>query len=83
MKKEEDNKITNLALLIKVGSLKANNVINMDIVKPMPPKKPAPIMDFQLRSSGSLHIPKETAAKLNRKIPKGLPTIKPKAMPML
>lgn len=75
--------MTNLAWLIMVVSLKANKVMNMDIVKPIPPKKPAPMMDFQLRSAGSLQIPKETAAKLNKKIPRGLPTIKPRDMPML
>ena len=44
-------------------SSKANNVMNMDMVNPMPPKKPTPTIDFQFKSLGSLQIPKVTAKK--------------------
>ena len=64
-------------------SSKANNVMNMDMVNPMPPKNPIPIIDFQFKSCGSLQIPHVTAKKLNRTIPRGLPIINPKEMPKL
>ena len=64
-------------------SSKANNVMNMDMVNPMPPKKPTPIIDFQFKSCGSLQTPKVTAKKLNRTIPMGLPIISPKEIPKL
>ena len=56
----EEIRITNLALLIIASSSKANKVIKIDIVKPIPAKKPTPIIDFQFRSTGNLHRPKAT-----------------------
>lgn len=64
-------------------SSKANNVIKIDMVKPMPPKNPTPIIDFQFKSSGSLQIPKLTAKKLIRTIPIGFPITNPKEIPKL
>ena len=46
----------------------AKRVINMDMVKPMPPKKPTPNIDFQFSSFGSLHSPAFTAKKANKNI---------------
>ena len=43
----------NLALLIITVSVNANNVMNIDIVNPMPPKIPAPKICFQFKSEGS------------------------------
>ena len=57
--------------------------MKIDIVKPMPAKSPTPKILFQLRSVGSLQSPKVTTKSVNRKIPNGLPTISPTAIPKL
>ena len=49
----------------------------------MPAKSPTPKIDFQFRSVGSLQSPNETAKNVKRKIPNGLPTINPSAIPIL
>ena len=79
----EERSITNFTLLIIVSLSKASKVIKIDIVKPMPPKRPALKINFQLRSLGSLQRPNETAKKLKKKIPRGLPIISPRAIPKL
>lgn len=79
----EESRMMNFALLIIVASSKANKVTKIDIVKPIPPKKPTPIIDFQFKSPGSWQIPNFTAKKLRAKIPRGFPTMSPKAIPML
>jgi hypothetical protein len=66
-----------------VSLSKARRVIKIDIVNPIPPKKPTPKIDFQFRSPGSLQSPNVTAKNVNRKIPNGLPTISPTAIPKL
>ena len=66
-----------------VESSKANKVTKIDIVKPIPPKNPTPIIDFQFKSLGSSQIPDFTAKKLRVKIPRGFPTMSPNAIPML
>ena len=68
----------NLELLIIILSSKASNVINIDIVKPIPPKKPAPIIIFQFKSLGNLARPNLIVKKDIKTIPNGLPKIKPK-----
>ena len=73
----------NFALLIIAASSKANKVTKIDIVKPIPPKKPTPNKDFQFKSLGSLQIPDFIAKKLSVNIPRGFPTISPNAIPML
>ena len=80
---KEESRMMNFALLITVTSSKAKRVTKMDIVKPIPPKNPTPNMDFQCKSRGSLQIPNFTANKLSVKIPIGLPTMSPNAIPML
>ena len=80
---KEESRMMNFALLITVTSSKAKRVTKMDIVKPIPPKKPTPITDFQFRPSGSLQMPKLTATKVRTNIPKGFPTTKPRAIPRL
>ena len=65
----DEIKITNFALLIIVSLSKARSVIKIDIVNPMPPKKPTPKIDFQFMSSGSLQSPNVTAKNVNRKMP--------------
>ena len=79
----EESRIINLALFITVSFSKANKVIKIDIVKPIPPKKPTPNTDFQLISLGNLQIPILTAIKVNKNIPIGFPIIRPSAIPKL
>ena len=80
---KEESRITNLALLMILWLSKAKRVMKIDMVKPMPPKKPTAINDFQLILEGSLQMPNVTAKKVNKKMPNGLPTISPSAMPIL
>jgi len=62
--------------------LKANRVIKIDIVNPIPPNIPAPNMFFHFKSLGNLLMPKLTARKENSKIPSGFPTTRPKIIPI-
>ena len=80
---KEESRMMNFALLITVTSSKAKRVTKIDIVKPIPPKKPTANMDFHCKSRGSLQIPNFTANKLSVKIPIGFPTIRPTAIPRL
>ena len=75
--------MTSLALLIIASLLNASKVINMDMVKPIPPKKPTPNIEVQVRSFGSLQNLNVTAKNVNKKMPNGLPTMSPSAMPVL
>lgn len=77
----DETRIINFELLIIVSLSNASNVINIDIVKPMPANRPTPNIDFQLRSFGSLQTPKVTANDEIKKIPKGFPTISPSDIP--
>jgi len=54
---KDESKITNFALSIIVDESKASKVMNIDIVKPIPAKKPTPMIAFQFSSSGSLQRP--------------------------
>lgn len=55
----------------------------MDIVKPMPARKPIPKTCFHFKPEGNAQMPMETATKLNKKTPKGLPIINPAKIPIL
>ena len=79
----EEIKIINFELFIIVSLSKASKVTKIDIVKPIPAKSPTPKIDFQFKSDGSLQSPKVTAKSAKIKIPKGLPTIRPSAIPKL
>ena len=57
--------------------------MKIDMVKPMPPRSPAPKICVQFRSEGSLEIPSKTAMKTNNVIPSGLPMTKPVNTPRL
>lgn len=81
--KSEEISMTNLELFMMVSFSKANKVTKIDMVKPIPAKKPTPKMDFQFKSVGSLQSPNATAKNVNKKIPKGLPIINPSAIPKL
>ena len=80
---QEAHKMMNFEFSITVWFSKASNVIKMDIVKPIPAKKPTPKIPFQFISPGSFAIRNKIAAKLKIIMPKGFPTINPKAIPML
>ena len=80
---KEESRMMNFALLIIIASSKASKVTKIDIVNPIPPKNPTANIDFQFKSLGSLQMPILTAKKLSAKIPRGFPTISPKAIPML
>ena len=69
--------------VISSGLSNASRAMKIDIVKPMPPRNPTPIICFQFKSSGNLQSPNETDMILKRKIPRGLPTISPTKIPML
>ena len=79
----DESKIINFALLIIVSLSKASKVIKIDIVKPIPAKKPTPKIVFHDKSCGSLQNPNFTATKDKRKIPRGFPAIRPSAIPKL
>ena len=51
---KEETKIIILELSMCSPSEKARRVMNIDMVNPIPPKNPTPIMAFQLMSSGRL-----------------------------
>ena len=66
---KDEIKMTNFALLIMAWWSKASKVIKIDMVNPMPPKNPTPIIDFQFKSDGNWQIPSFTATKVNAKSP--------------
>ena len=69
---------------IKCGeSPKANSVIKIDMVNPIPPNMPTPKMCFHSKSLGLVDIFKATAKNANKKIPTGFPNINPKKIPKL
>src|SRR5262252_5192862 len=71
------------ALIISKLPTNARFVIKIYIMKPMPPRSPAPKICPQCRSSGSRHMPTATATTLNSVIPTGLPITRPPMMPTL
>lgn len=79
----EPSKILIFALCMISELSKAKIVTKMDIVNPIPPRKPAPIICFQDTSLGSCDNPILTANALNRKMPSGFPTNKPTKIPKL
>ena len=79
----EADKIAIFELLISASSLNASSVINIDIVKPIPPKNPVPVNVFHLMPEGNLQRPMATPVKEKRLIPKGFPINKPAIIPML
>ena len=68
-------------LVITWASSKARSVIKIDIVKPIPPNIPAPIMFPHFKSLGNAHSPKRIPSKEKSPIPNGLPTISPNKIP--
>ena len=64
------------------GDVKASIVTNIDMVKPMPARKPNPIMMRQVMPRERLPIPKRSHIHAAKTIPTGLPTNKPVITPM-
>ena len=79
----EEIKITNFELLIIGSFSNASKDTKIDIVNPIPAKSPTPNIDFHFKSVGSLQNPNVTAKNVKIKMPKGLPTISPSAIPKL
>jgi hypothetical protein len=77
----EDMSMANFAWLIRATSSKARNEIKIDIVKPIPPKKPTPKMCLQHTFAGNLDHLFRTMNQVNKTIPAGLPRTKPKMIP--
>ena len=61
----------------------ARSVMKIDIVKPMPPKNPAPVILFQFKPSGNELIPTATAMNEKRQMPNGFPINRPAIIPRL
>ncbi len=57
--------------------------MKMDIVKPIPPKKPAPNMFFHFRSAGKEQSPSPAPINEKRQMPKGFPSTSPAIIPKL
>ena len=80
---DEAAKTAILELTTIASSSNASSVIKIDIVKPIPAKKPTPRICFHLRSPGKTHKRNATAIKENSKIPSGLPITSPDIIPIL
>lgn len=61
----------------------ARSAIKIDIVNPIPPKNPIPIIFFQFRPEGNEQRPKLTPVKENSHIPRGFPIKSPVNIPIL
>src|SRR5258708_7729066 len=68
---------------IKYRSLKASNVMNIDMVNPMPANIPKAKMFFIFNVCGSKHQPRVSPIQENRKMPSGLPSVNPRITPRL
>ena len=65
------------------GLSKASSVMKIDMVKPMPPRNPAPMICLHETLSGRRERPSFTARQANRAMPNGLPAKSPAKMPRL
>ena len=61
----------------------ARSVKKIAIVKPIPPKKPAPIIFFHFKSVGNTQSPKPTPINEKSQMPKGFPITSPAIIPKL
>ena len=71
-----------LEILTKYSPWNANSVINIDIVKPIPAKKPIPIICVKFTMEDNLANLSFMAIYVNRVIPTDFPIIKPKEIPI-
>lgn len=72
-----------LELIITDVLVKANRVIKIDMVKPILPKNPAPVIWPQFKLRGNAHRPDLTPAKEKSQMPRGLPIKKPAMIPIV
>ena len=79
--RSEADRIATFATRICPGSAYARFATKMAIVKPTPPSSAAPKMCAQFTLLGSEEILSFTIKKLKRKIPMGLPKIRPAKTP--
>src|SRR2546430_4449859 len=80
----EANKIAIFEAFMVCGfAEKVRLVMKIDIVKPIPPRIPAPTTCDHFKWDGNWHIPLATATKQGNVTLKGFPAIKPAAMPTL
>lgn len=76
-------KIAIFELFIVSALSNARSVMKIDIVKPIPPKKPAPIIFFHLKSEGRAQSPRLAAINEKSQIPNGFPITSPVMIPKL
>ena len=79
----EAAKMDNFASLIKSGSEKANSVIKMDMVKPMPARTEQPNKSDQVMPLPSFAHPVLTISRQVSMMPMGFPKTRPKNTPKL
>ena len=79
----EERRIAIFELLTMSVLSKASRVMKIDIVKPIPPKKPAPIIFFHFKSVGNTQSPKPTPINEKSQMPKGFPITSPSIIPKL
>lgn len=83
MDKKDPSKMAILEILMAERSLKASVAIKIDIVKPIPASRPAPIICCQELKFGSLPHLNFTVKKQLKNIPRGLPIKRPAIIPQL
>ena len=71
------------ALVVDGSPGNARLAIKMDIVKPIPPRIPAPAISRHVRSEGNRQRPLPTATAQSKITPTGLPSVNPAIMPTL
>jgi len=70
-------------VLITEGISNARIPINIDIVNPIPPRNPTPVILFQLRSEGNVQSPMLVPIIEKSRIPRGFPITSPAMIPRL
>ena len=78
---KEPINIINFEFVIIWWSSNAKSVTKMDMVKPIPPRNPIPIIFFQFKSSGKWVNFNFTDKYVKRKIPIGFQRTSPKMIP--
>lgn len=79
--KIDEIKIASFAAFIISASLKAKRLINIDIVKPIPPKILTEKICLRLIFFPNVEMPVVMASQTNKVMPIGLPKIKPSETP--
>ena len=79
----EPIRIAIFELTIIASSVYASNVMKIDIVNPIPARKPVALIIFQLTFSGKADTFNLTARYEKNTIPQGLPITSPRIIPKL